>query len=65
MSFLAKSHPNSVSLVASLLLLLPGDLIASIGGKLSPYFFYPLAFVINAGAWLFVRKILPHPEPAS
>lgn len=65
LSFLTKSHPNSVSLVASLLLLLPGDLIASIGGKLSPYFFYPLAFVINAGAWLFVRKILPHPEPAS
>jgi hypothetical protein len=48
-----------------LLSLLPGDLIASIGGKLRPHFFYPLAFVINAGAWLFVRKILPHPEPAS
>jgi hypothetical protein len=65
LSLLTKSHPNSLSLVASLLLLLPGDLIASIGGKLSPYFFYPLAFVINAGVWLFVKKILPHPEPAS
>ena len=65
LSLLTKSHPNSVSLVASLLLLLPGDLIASLGGKISPYVFYPLAFAINAGSWLLVKKILPLPEPAS
>jgi hypothetical protein len=65
LSVLTKSHPNSISLVASLLLLLPGDLIASIAGKISPYFFYPLTFVINAVAWLLVKKILPHAEPAS
>lgn len=62
---LSKGHSNSISLVASLLLLVPGDLIASIAGKLSPYLFYPLVFAINAGAWLLVKKILPHPEPAS
>jgi len=65
LSLFTKNHPHSFSLVASLLLLLPGDLIASIAGKISPYLFFPLVFVINAGAWLLVKKILPHPEPGS
>lgn len=63
-SFLTKSHPNAISLVASLLLLLPGDLIASIAGKISPYIFYPLTFLLNAGAWFLVKRILHGREPA-
>ena len=59
---LAKSHP---ALVAGLVLLLPGDLIASIAGKLNPYVFYPAVLLINAGAWWLVKKIIPNPEPAS
>ena len=65
LSLLTKSLPNSVSLVSSLLLLLPGDLVASIAGKISPYLFFPLVFVINAGAWLLVKKILPNPGSPS
>ena len=38
LSLLARSYPNSISLVASLLLLLPGDLIALIAGKSAPTF---------------------------
>lgn len=65
LSLITKSHPNSVSLVASLALLLPGDFIASIAGKLGPYVFFPLVFAINASTWFLVKKILPNPEPAS
>jgi hypothetical protein len=56
---LSKAHP---SVIAGLVLLLPGDLIASVGGKLSPYLFYPLVFLINAGVWWLVKKILPSAE---
>jgi len=60
-ALLSKGHPNSLSLMTSLVLLLPGDLIASVFGKISPYVFYPAAFLINAGVWFLVRKILPGP----
>ena len=65
LSLLTKAHPNSISLVAGLALLLPGDFIASLAGKLGPYVFFPLVFAVNAGAWFLVKKILPNPEPAS
>lgn len=59
---LSKAHP---SVIAGLVLLLPGDLIASVAGKISPYAFYPLVFLINAGVWWLIKKILPAPDSAS
>ncbi len=61
-ALLSLAHPNSVSLVTSLVLLLPGDLIASVFGKISPYVFYPSVFLINGGVWFLLKKILPGPE---
>lgn len=63
-ALLSKGHPNTVSLVTSLVLLLPGDLVASVFGKISPYVFYPAVFLINAGVWFSVKKILPVPQSA-
>jgi len=64
-ALLAKGRPNFASLVSSFVLLLPGDLLASIFGKLSPYVFYPSVFLINAGAWFLIKKMLPRPEPTA
>ena len=63
-ALLPKGHPNSVSLAVSLVLLLPGDLVASVFGKISPYVFYPAVFLVNGGIWFLVRKLLPAPESA-
>jgi len=57
-ALLSLGHPNYVSLIASLLLLLPGDLIASAFGKISPNVFYPVVFLINAGVWFLLKKIV-------
>lgn len=60
------AHSFKPLVYLGLLLLVPGDLLASLGGKLSPFFFYPAAFVINAAAWFFLRKILlPDTIPSS
>jgi hypothetical protein len=61
-ALLSKGHPNSVSLLASLVLLLPGDLVASIFGKISPYVFYPAVFLVNGGVWFLIKKLIPDPE---
>ena len=54
----ANVHSNIVPLVGGLLLLLPGDLLASVAGKINPFVFYPAVFLINGGAWFLLRKIL-------
>lgn len=64
-ALLSLGHPNSVSLITSLLLLLPGDLIASVFGKISPYVFYPVVFLINAGVWFLIKKIVPGREASA
>jgi hypothetical protein len=63
-ALLSKGHPHSVSLVASLVLLLPGDLVASVFGKISPYVFYPAVFLVNGGVWFLIRKLFSGPEAA-
>ncbi len=54
--------PTRVPLLAGLLLLLPGDLLASVAGKINPFVFYPVVFFVNAGVWagvwFVVRKML-------
>jgi len=58
--------PTRIPLFAGLLMLLPGDLLASVAGKISPFAFYPLVFLVNAGVWLVVRKMfLPDTVPSS
>jgi hypothetical protein len=58
--------PTRLPLFAGLLLLLPGDLLASVAGKISPFVFYPVVFLVNAGVWLVARKIfLPDKIPSS
>jgi hypothetical protein len=54
----ANVHSNLFPLFAGLLLLLPGDLLASVAGKINPFVFYPAVFLINASAWFILRKIL-------
>jgi hypothetical protein len=50
---------SKILLFAGLLLLFPGDFLASVfSGKLSLYIFYPAVFLINAGAWFILRKML-------
>lgn len=61
-ALLSNGHPNSVSLVTSLVLLLPGDLVASVFGKISPYVFYPAVFLVNGGVWLLIKKLIPSVE---
>ena len=61
-ALLPKGNPHSVALVASLVLLLPGDLVASVFGKISPYVFYPAVFLVNAGVWFLARKLFPSAE---
>ena len=56
---LANVHSQKFPLLAALLLLFPGDLFASLfSGKMNPYIFYPVVFLINAGAWFILRKML-------
>ena len=54
---LAGAH-SKIPVLAGLLLLIPGDLLASLAGKISPFLFYPAVLLINAGAWFLLRKIL-------
>ena len=61
-ALLSKGHPNSVSLIASLVLLLPGDLVASVFGKISPYVFYPAVFLVNGAVWFLIKKLIPSSE---
>jgi len=63
-ALLSKGHASSVSLVVSLLLLLPGDLVASVFGKISPFVFYPAVFVVNGGVWFLIKKLIPSAESA-
>ncbi len=55
----ANVHSNIVPLIAGLVLLFPGDLLASIfSGKMNPLIFYPAVLLINFGAWYVLRKML-------
>jgi hypothetical protein len=55
---LAKTHPSAALTYAGLFLLLPGDLIVSVAGTLNPFIFYPAVFLINAGVWVGVKKMM-------
>ena len=62
---LAKAY-SQIPVYAGVALLLPGDLIASVAGKISPFIFYPLVFLINAAVWFMFRKMLmPDTVPSS
>lgn len=51
------AHALKPLLYVGLLLLIPGDLLASVAGKVSPYVFYPAVFLINGAAWWGIRKM--------
>ena len=58
------AHSFKPLLYVGLFLLIPGALLASIAGTLSPFVFYPAVFLINAGVWAAVRKmVLPDTVP--
>ena len=60
------AHSMKPLMYVGLLLLIPGDLLASVAGKISPFVFYPAVFLINAAAWFLMRKmLLPDAVPLS
>ena len=59
------AHSPGVLTYTGLILLIPGDLLASIFlGKVNHFVFYPVVFAINAGAWWLVYKMrIPNTVP--
>jgi len=52
-------HSGKRLLYVGLILLLPGDLLASIfSGAMNPFLFYPMVVLMNAAVWFLVRKML-------